>query len=267
DQPADHERPVQFQCHDLRQAALVQLQLRADHDHATARIVNALTEQVPAEATLLPLEHVAQGLQLAAAPAAERLPTLAVVDQAVDRFLKHALLVADDHIRRAKLQQALQTVVAVDHTAVEVVEVRRGKAAAVKLHHGAQVGRDHRQHGQDHPLRPVTALEQALDNAQAFGRLLAALLAARGADLVPQLRRELVEVHVPQNLEEGFGAHRGLEDLPVLLLQLAIARLAQELEHLQRHQLVARLGVGGVQALDTQFELVLNVLNLVGGFG
>src|SRR3546814_4053704 len=43
----------QFERHLLRQAALVQLQFRAGHDDRTARIVDALAEQVLAEAALL----------------------------------------------------------------------------------------------------------------------------------------------------------------------------------------------------------------------
>src|SRR5690606_22034102 len=122
-QPANDERAVQFQRHRLGQAALVQLQLRTDDDDRTAGIVDALTEQVAAEAALLALEHVAQRLQDAAATAAQRLAALAVIDQAVDRFLKHTLLVADDDVRRAQLQQVLQAVVAVDDAAVQVVQV------------------------------------------------------------------------------------------------------------------------------------------------
>ena len=68
----------------------------------------------------------------------------AVVEQAVDSLLQHALLVVDDDLGRAQVQQALEAVVAVDDATVQVIEVRRCEAAAVELHHGAQVGRDHR---------------------------------------------------------------------------------------------------------------------------
>src|SRR5919204_191921 len=54
------ERLEQLERHDLRQTALVQLQLGADHDHAAAGVVDALAEQVLAEPPLLALEHVAQ---------------------------------------------------------------------------------------------------------------------------------------------------------------------------------------------------------------
>ena len=52
------ERLEQLERHLLRQAALLQLELRADHDDRAARVVDALAEQVLAEAALLALQHV-----------------------------------------------------------------------------------------------------------------------------------------------------------------------------------------------------------------
>ena len=59
DQALHDERLEQLERHGLRQTALVQLQLRADDDDRTAGVVDALAEQVLAEAALLALEHVA----------------------------------------------------------------------------------------------------------------------------------------------------------------------------------------------------------------
>ena len=101
DQLAHHERLEQLQRHALGQAALVQLQLRADHDDRAARVVDALAEQVLAEAALLALEHVGEALQLVVARAADRAAAPPVVDQRVAGLLQHALLVAHDDLRRA----------------------------------------------------------------------------------------------------------------------------------------------------------------------
>ena len=60
------ERLEQLQRHLLGQAALVQLELGADHDDRTAGVVDALAEQVLAETALLALDHVGQGLERAA---------------------------------------------------------------------------------------------------------------------------------------------------------------------------------------------------------
>ena len=71
-------------------------------------------------------------------------PRRPLSNSSVDGLLQHALLVVDDDLGRAEVEEALQPVVAVDHPAVEVVEVGRGEPATVELHHRAQVGRDHR---------------------------------------------------------------------------------------------------------------------------
>src|SRR3546814_8740479 len=53
----------QFERHLLGQTALVQLEFGTGHDDRTARIVDALAEQVLAETALLALEHVGQRFQ------------------------------------------------------------------------------------------------------------------------------------------------------------------------------------------------------------
>ena len=68
----------------------------------------------------------------------------AVVYQASTAFLKHALLIAHDDVRRVELLGSLQAVVAVDDAAVqgEIVQVGGREAAAVELDHraGSQAG-------------------------------------------------------------------------------------------------------------------------------
>ncbi len=75
------------------------LQRRADHDDRTARVVDALAEQVLAEPALLALEHVGERLQRAVARAGDGPAAAAVVEQRVDGLLQHALLVVDDDLR------------------------------------------------------------------------------------------------------------------------------------------------------------------------
>ena len=144
DQPLHHERLEQLQRHLLGQAALVQLELRADHDDRTAGVVDALAEQVLAEPALLALEQVGQRLERAVARAGDRAAAAAVVEQRVDGLLQHPLLVVDDDLGRAEVDQPLEAVVAVDHAAVQVVQVGGGEPATVELHHRAQVRRDDR---------------------------------------------------------------------------------------------------------------------------
>src|SRR3546814_1482881 len=64
-QLGEDEGLEQLQRHLLRQAALVQAQGGPNDDHRTARVVDALAEQVLAEAALLALDHVGQRLERA----------------------------------------------------------------------------------------------------------------------------------------------------------------------------------------------------------
>ena len=170
DQSLHHERLEQLECHQLGQTALVQLELRADHDDRAAGVVDALAEQVLTEPALLALEQIAQGLQRTVARAGDRTPTATIVEQCVDGLLKHALLVVDDDLGSAEVDQSLEPVVAVDHAAVQVVEVGRGEPATVELDHGPQLRRDHRNRVEHHAHRRVAVGLERRNHLQALER-------------------------------------------------------------------------------------------------
>ena len=143
----------ELESHLLGQTTLVQLELWADNDDRAAGVVDALAQQVLAEAALLALEHVGQRLERAVARTGDRTATTTVVEQRVDGLLKHALLVVDNDLGCTEIEQALETVVAVDHAAVQVVEVRGGEAATVELNHGTQIRRNDRDSVKHHATR------------------------------------------------------------------------------------------------------------------
>ena len=155
DQTLHHERLEQLESHQLGQTTLVQLELRTDDDDGTTRVVDALTEQVLTEATLLALEQIAQGLQRAVTRSGDRTSTTTVVEQGVDRLLQHPLLVVDDDLGSTEVDQSLEAVVAVDDAAVQVVEVGRRETSTVELNHRAKLRRDHRNSVEDHAHRRV----------------------------------------------------------------------------------------------------------------
>src|SRR3546814_13728835 len=76
------------------------------HDDRTARIIDALAEQILTEAALLALEHVAERLERPLVGARDRAAAAAIVEQRIDGFLQHALFVADDDVRRAQFHTA-----------------------------------------------------------------------------------------------------------------------------------------------------------------
>ena len=225
DQPLHDERLEQLERHLLGQAALVQLQLRADDDDRTAGVVDALAEQVLAEPALLALEHVGQRLQRPVARAGHRTAAAAVVEQRVDGLLEHPLLVVDDDLGRAEVEQPLEAVVAVDDAAVEVVQVGRREPAAVELHHRAQVRRDDRDDSRGPcPWAVARSSSERGDDLEPLEG--AGLLLARGRSrCLAQLGVSGVEVEVLEPLLDRRGAHAALEVQAEPVAHLAVEDL------------------------------------------
>src|ERR1700726_945134 len=108
------ERFKQHQRHFLRQTALMQFQLRSDHDHRTTRIIHALSEEILAEPPTLALEHIAQCFQRAISGASDGPTVTAIVEQSIYRFLQHSLFVSNNHVRSLQLKKILQTIISVN---------------------------------------------------------------------------------------------------------------------------------------------------------
>ena len=194
---------------DLRQPALVNLELGADDDDRAARVVDALAEEVLAEPSLLALEHVAQALERPVALAADRAGAAAVVEQRVDRFLEHALLVAEDDLGRPDLDELLEAVVAVDDAAVEVVQVARRETSALERHERPEIGRKNRDDVEDHPLGLVLALPERFDDLEALQNVLLALNRRLDLRLGAEIDRELLDVDRLEQVADRLAAHLG----------------------------------------------------------
>src|SRR5262249_9062881 len=128
----------QLERHLLGQADLVELELRTHDDDRATRVVDALAEQVLTEANRLAAQHVVERLERALDRTSDGLAATAVVEQRVDGLLQHPLLVADDDLGRGELLQALETVVAVDDAAIQIVEIRRRETTTVERHERTQ---------------------------------------------------------------------------------------------------------------------------------
>ena len=256
DQLAHDKRLEELQRHLGGQAALVQLQVRTDHDHRPARIIHPLAQQVLAEPPLLAAELIAQRLVGVVGRAGDSAPASAVVDQRIHGLLEHALLIAHDDLGRAEIHQPLEPVVPVDHAAVEVVQVAGREPAAVELHHGPDVRRQHGQHRENHPLRAVARAAKRLDDLEALGGLLTPL-DRRRFDLLAQLGGQGVEIDVADQLDDRLGPDAGAENLTAGVTQLLVARLAQQLVQLKGRQVVGALLVELAGARDLRRALFL----------
>ena len=98
--------------------------------------------------------------------------------------MQHALFVVDDDFGCTKTEQTLETVVAVDHATVQVVEVGCCETSTLKLNHRTQFGRDHRNNIKDHGLGIIltttsfgVALVERGNNLETLDGLLLALCA------------------------------------------------------------------------------------------
>ena len=244
----EDERLEEFQRHQLGQPALMQLQLRTDHDDGTSRVVDTLAEQVLPEAAALALDHVGERLQRTLVGARHGLATTAVVQQRVHRFLQHPLFVADDDVRRLQFQQALQAVVAVDHAAVQVVQVGRGETATVQRDQRTQFRRQHRQHLEDHPLGLDARLVEGLEHLEALGDLLDLGVRTRGLEFLAELVDLVVDVQRLEQRADAFGAHVGIEIIAVLLELGQVVVFRQQLRAVERRQ----AGVGHDECFEVK---------------
>ena len=223
----------QLERHLLGQTALVQLQLWTDDDNRTTGVVDSLAEQVLAEATLLALEHVGQRLQRTVARASDWTTAAAVVEQCVNSFLKHALLVVDDDLRSAQIEQTLQAVVAVDHSTVEIIEIGGRETSTIELHHRAQIRRDHRNTVQNHAHGRVRGLHERGDNLESLQGAGLLLTLTRLHDLTKELGLGL-QIKGLQALLDCGCTHTTVEVAAIAVTHLTVEELITlEVLHLQ----------------------------------
>ena len=77
----------------------------------------------------------------------------AIVEQGIDCLLQHSFLITNDDIRSLELKQVLETIVAVDDSAIEIVQVAGGETAAFQRHEWTQIRWNNREHIENHPIR------------------------------------------------------------------------------------------------------------------
>src|ERR1051326_2742079 len=223
------ERLEELERHLLRQTALIQFQFGSDNDDGAAGVVDALAEQVLTEASLLAFERVGERLQRTIVRALQHTAAAAVVEECIDRFLEHALFIAHDDVRRAQLEELLETVVAVDDAAIEIVEIRRREAAAVERHERTELGRNDRDDVEDHPLRTMSRLAERVDDFQPLRCFELFDLRRFSAHDEAQLIAELFHVDAAEKLFDRFRAHLRDKHVAVLRPQLAILLFRQQL--------------------------------------
>ena len=163
------------------------------------------------EATLLTLQHIAEGFQWTLVGTSDDPTTTAVVEQRINRFLQHPLFVTNDDVRCAQLNKTLKTVVAINHAAIQVVQVGSRKTTAIKWDQWTQLWRDHRDHCQNHPFRTVAGFNKAFDDLQTLDDLLWLQFASGFFQVSTQLLCFAIKVDLGQHFTNSFSANVGLE--------------------------------------------------------
>ena len=250
-QLAENKGLEQLKGHFFGQAALMQLERRPHHDHGTTGVIDALTEQVLTEAALLAFNHIGQRLQRTLVGTGNRAPAATVIEQRIHGFLQHALLIAHDNVRRVEVQKPLEAVVAIDHAAIQIVQIRGRKAAAIQRHQRTQVRRQHGQHVKHHPLGFVTGADEGLHKFQTLGQFLDLGLGIGRRDFLAQLGNFAGEIELPHKVLHRLGAHLGGEFVTELFHGLVILLIGEQLSVLQR----GHTGVGNHIGFEIQHPL------------
>ena len=245
---ADNKRLKQNKRHLLRKTALCEFQFRTDNDDRTSGVVNTFTEQVLTETSLLAFQHIAEGLQSTVSGAGDGTTVASVVQKSVDRFLKHTLFVADNDFRGTKLKQVFQTVVAVNDSAVEVVQVGGRETAAFQRNERTQIRRNHRKNFEDHPFRTGIASLETFHETQSLGKFLADRLVFCSGQFNFELLTERFKVNLRKQRTDCRRTHICLERILILFARLTVVHLIEGLTESQRG--VARIGDNPVFIID-----------------
>src|SRR5690348_4970757 len=159
--------------------------------------------------------------------------------------------------------QLLEPVVAVDHAAIEIVQVRRRKPATVERDERTEIRRDDRDDIQDHPLRPIAGIArlaripECIDDLEPLEQHLLPMLRRLVRHFGAERVREGIDVEAAEELTNRRRANIGDETGVVLLLRLGpkseILLLVQEL--IGRDVLLARLDDDVVRVVDDLLEI------------
>ena len=125
--------------------------------------------------------------------------------------MKHALLVSDDDVWSVKLDKTTKTVVSVDYTTVEIVEIAGRETTTIKWNERTKIRWDNWNHVQDHPLWLVVALLERGKHSKSLSELLLLGLRRYLLDLLTELSAERVNIDSFEERENSLGAHSRLE--------------------------------------------------------
>ena len=231
---SDNEGLEQFKRDLFWQTALMQLEFRTHCDDGAGRIIDALSEQIFPESTLLTLDHVCQRLEGTIIRTEHRSATTVVIEQGIDGVLEHPLLVSDDHLRCIEVEQLLQPVVPVDQSSIEIIEVTGGKVTTFEQYQWTEIRRNHRNRLENHPLRLVPGAYHGTDDLESTDQARSLLLRPGVVVLFLQLIEQRVQFQTIDHRADRIGSHIRLEFIAISLTGKSVLFLSEKLFLLER---------------------------------
>ena len=207
-QLVENERFKQLQCHQLRQTALVQFQLRTNRNNRPTGIIDTFAQQILAETTAFALDHFGQRLQRTLVGPRHRLAATAVIQQGVHCFLKHTFFITGNDFRSAQFEQPFETVVSVDNTAIQIIQIRSRKPPPIQWNKRTQFRRQYRKDFHDHPFRLDTGTLESFQNFQSLGIFLDFCFGLGILQFITQHFGFAIDINRTQQLADTFGPHR-----------------------------------------------------------
>ena len=179
----------------------------------------------------------------------------AIVDQCVHCFLKHPLFISNDDIRCIQFQHSFQTVVTVDDTAIQIVQVRCCVPTAIEHNHRAEIRRDNRNNIQNHPFRTVAGEAECLYNFQTLEQLDTLLSGIQTTQFCFQLCGQFIQINFTKQCFDGFCAHLCIKFIAVFFSIRDIFLFGQQL--LFRQISVARIQYNVLGEVQDFFQTLL----------
>ena len=158
----------------------------------------------------------------------------AVVEQRVDRLLQHAFFVTNNDTRSVQLDQLLETIITVNHPAIEIVQIAGCEITVFERHQRTQIRRNDRHGGHDHPLRIVAGILELFSQFQTLDDLFDLLLGARRREFFAQFADHTIGIEMADQFLRRFSAHHGFEVVAVFLLRFTILFFREHFHVLKR---------------------------------
>ena len=85
----------------------------------------------------LAFENIGKGFEGTVTRTGDTSTVPSIVEEGIDRFLQHPFFISENHLWRTKLYQFTQSVVPIDDTAIQIVEITGSKTSAFEGDKGA----------------------------------------------------------------------------------------------------------------------------------